>query len=122
MSFFGYHVLEDHLKAMRAKLDELAETVRFGFSRVMSQLDDVITAIDSATTDIATALETDAAAISGLGSQRGAGAPPTPDQLAKLTNIQARLTASAARAKEIGADPANPVPTATPTTTPPAST
>lgn len=73
----------------------------------MSQLNDVLTAIDTETTAVAAEVDALRASLANV---------ITPDQLAKLASISSRL-------QGIAADPANPVPAAPPAdaTTPPAA-
>jgi chromosome segregation ATPase len=99
-----------HRQRLEAELAELKASVNLLLERsliTMSQLDDLITAIDNETNAVA-------AEVAALRAQLAAAPTVTQSTLDKLTSISTRL-------QGIAADPANPVPAPTPAPSSPAT-
>lgn len=123
-------------KRLEAQLAELQVSVNTLLKRsllTMSQLDDVLTAIDNATSDIGAKLDAENSTISSVGSEISAlrlqlQAAPTVTQAvldrlsaaaSKLGSASSTISTQTAALQAIAADPANPVPAPV---TPPATT
>lgn len=121
--------LEARLVEMQAAINTLLERSLL----TMSQLDDVLTAIDTATTDIGAKLDVEATAITSVATDMSAlrdqlASAPTVTQAvldrlsaaaSKLSGTSSTIASHTAALQAIAADPANPVPTPAPA---PAST
>jgi uncharacterized phage infection (PIP) family protein YhgE len=119
-------------KRIEKKIDELTALIKKGFLITMSQLEDVVSAINTATNAIADGLTAEGSAIltvasevSSLRSQLTAAPTVTQATLDALAAIQSKLASSATtiqsqstQLQAIAADPANPVPTPAPATPP----
>lgn len=109
--------IEARLHEMQASLNTLLERSQ----HTMSQLDDLITAIDTETNLLAASVESDAKVIADLRAQLAAAPTVTQATLDTLTSVSTRLQAANDRLKAIGADPANPVPAPAPAPATPAA-
>jgi ABC-type transporter Mla subunit MlaD len=87
-------------RRIEQKLDALTRLVQTFYKHTMSQLDDLITAIDNETNAVA-------AEVAALRAQLAAAPTVTQATLDKLSSISTRL-------QGIAADPANPVPAPAP--------
>jgi len=88
-----------------ARIERVLDELLRKEHKIMSQLSDLITALNDNTNLVAAKLDKLAAELAA------AGTAPTPEQLAQLQGISDHL-------KALGSDPANPVPAPAPEPTP----